>query len=95
MLYLQFIVILLNIHFFQLLRVQLNSSDHIRSINLLVVLKNKPVFMSSSLYSLHGYVGQADFTKGRLIDKLCHSEFVLTYEDKDADWMLVGDVPWK
>ena len=22
------------------------------------------------------------------------SEFVLTYEDKDGDWMLVGDVPW-
>ncbi|XP_052211485.1 auxin-responsive protein IAA13-like [Diospyros lotus] len=23
------------------------------------------------------------------------SEFVLTYEDKDSDWMLVGDVPWR
>ncbi|KAK4800099.1 hypothetical protein SAY86_025464 [Trapa natans] len=23
------------------------------------------------------------------------SEFVPTYEDKDGDWMLVGDVPWK
>ncbi|KAK1290548.1 Auxin-responsive protein IAA11 [Acorus calamus] len=22
------------------------------------------------------------------------SEFVLTYEDRDGDWMLVGDVPW-
>lgn len=22
------------------------------------------------------------------------SDFVLTYEDKDNDWMLVGDVPW-
>ncbi|KAI3741998.1 hypothetical protein L1987_59677 [Smallanthus sonchifolius] len=22
-------------------------------------------------------------------------EFVLTYEDKDGDWMLVGDVPWQ
>ncbi|RWW05817.1 hypothetical protein BHE74_00019635 [Ensete ventricosum] len=22
------------------------------------------------------------------------SEFALTYEDKDGDWMLVGDVPW-
>lgn len=22
------------------------------------------------------------------------SELVLTYEDKDGDWMLVGDVPW-
>ncbi|MBA0704499.1 hypothetical protein Golax_016753 [Gossypium laxum] len=23
------------------------------------------------------------------------SDFVLTYEDKEGDWMLVGDVPWK
>ncbi|KAM1932761.1 hypothetical protein ACFX15_017159 [Malus domestica] len=22
-------------------------------------------------------------------------QYVLTYEDKDGDWMLVGDVPWK
>lgn len=22
------------------------------------------------------------------------SEFVLTYKDRDGDWMLVGDVPW-
>lgn len=22
------------------------------------------------------------------------AEFVLTYEDKEGDWMLVGDVPW-
>ncbi|KAL9264903.1 Auxin-responsive protein IAA27-like protein [Drosera capensis] len=24
-----------------------------------------------------------------------NSDYVLTYEDKDGDWMLVGDVPWK
>ncbi|KAL3531185.1 hypothetical protein ACH5RR_010507 [Cinchona calisaya] len=29
----------------------------------------------------------------RLLDET--SEFVLTYEDKDGDWMLVGDVPWE
>lgn len=23
------------------------------------------------------------------------SDFVLTYEDKDGDWMLVGDVPFR
>lgn len=22
-------------------------------------------------------------------------EYVPTYEDKDGDWMMVGDVPWK
>lgn len=29
----------------------------------------------------------------KLLDGL--SEFVLTYEDKEGDWMLVGDVPWR
>ena len=24
-----------------------------------------------------------------------YNQYVLTYEDKDNDWMLVGDVPWK
>ena len=28
----------------------------------------------------------------KLLDGSC--EFALTYEDKDGDWMLVGDVPW-
>ncbi|XP_060180670.1 auxin-responsive protein IAA13-like [Lycium barbarum] len=32
-------------------------------------------------------------SSSRLIDG--SSEFVLTYEDKDGDWMLVGDVPWE
>ncbi|XP_073155854.1 auxin-responsive protein IAA13-like [Henckelia pumila] len=30
---------------------------------------------------------------GKLLDD--SSEFVLIYEDKEGDWMLVGDVPWK
>ena len=28
-------------------------------------------------------------------DFLHGSEYVLTCEDKDGDWMLVGDVPWE
>ncbi|CAN1825730.1 Auxin-responsive protein IAA8, partial [Linum perenne] len=32
--------------------------------------------------------------ESKLKDLLHGSEFVLTYEDKDGDWMLVGDVPW-
>jgi auxin-responsive protein IAA len=29
------------------------------------------------------------------VDALKDQEYVLTYEDKDADWMLVGDLPWE
>ncbi|XP_042027963.1 auxin-responsive protein IAA9-like [Salvia splendens] len=34
-------------------------------------------------------------TESKLRDLLHGSEYVLTYEDKDGDWMLVGDVPWE
>jgi len=43
----------------------------------------------------HGAAGQDEFEQGQLADNLQRSEYVLTYEDKDGDWMLVGDVPWK
>ncbi|KAI3671552.1 hypothetical protein L1987_87291 [Smallanthus sonchifolius] len=31
----------------------------------------------------------------KLVDPVNGMEYVPTYEDKDGDWMLVGDVPWK
>ncbi|CAA3003229.1 auxin-induced AUX28-like [Olea europaea subsp. europaea] len=40
--------------------------------------------------------GMMDFmNESTLMDLLNGSDFVPTYEDKDGDWMLVGDVPWK
>lgn len=29
------------------------------------------------------------------MDPINGVEYLPTYEDKDGDWMLVGDVPWK
>ncbi|KAJ3694167.1 hypothetical protein LUZ60_009647 [Juncus effusus] len=31
----------------------------------------------------------------KLVDPVHGTEYTPTYEDKDNDWMLVGDVPWK
>ncbi|XP_031259958.1 auxin-responsive protein IAA17-like [Pistacia vera] len=31
----------------------------------------------------------------KIMDNVNGMEYVPTYEDKDGDWMLVGDVPWK
>ncbi|KAF3781582.1 Auxin-responsive protein [Nymphaea thermarum] len=33
-------------------------------------------------------------SESKLMDFLHGSEYVITYEDKDGDWMLIGDVPW-
>lgn len=43
----------------------------------------------------HGLAGQERLSESHLKDLLHGSEYVLTYEDKDGDWMLVGDVPWE
>lgn len=43
----------------------------------------------------HGILGREMLNETKLKDLLHGSEYVLTYEDKDGDWMLVGDVPWE
>ncbi|GJN38740.1 hypothetical protein PR202_gb27809 [Eleusine coracana subsp. coracana] len=39
--------------------------------------------------------GAEDGVLARLVDSATGAEYVPTYEDKDGDWMLVGDVPFK
>ncbi|XP_076946510.1 auxin-responsive protein IAA14-like [Bidens hawaiensis] len=46
---------------------------------------------SSFTLGQHGTHGSSE---SPLMDLLKGSEYVLTYEDKDGDLMLVGDVPW-
>lgn len=44
----------------------------------------------------YGSQGMIDFmNESKLMDLLNSSEYVPSYEDKDGDWMLVGDVPWQ
>lgn len=42
-----------------------------------------------------GMNGRDFMNESKLMDLLHGSEYVPTYEDKDGDWMLVGDVPWE
>ncbi|MCD7445790.1 auxin-responsive protein [Datura stramonium] len=46
-------------------------------------------------YGSHGALGKEMLNESKLKDLLHGSEYVLCYEDKDGDWMLVGDVPWE
>ncbi|XP_039053493.1 auxin-responsive protein IAA9-like [Hibiscus syriacus] len=43
----------------------------------------------------HGAAGKEILSQSKLKDLLHVSEYVLTYKDKDGDWMLVGDVTWE
>ncbi|KAK4267427.1 hypothetical protein QN277_024210 [Acacia crassicarpa] len=42
-----------------------------------------------------GFPGKDGLSESSLRDLLHVSVHVVTYEDKDGDWMLVGDVPWE
>ncbi|KAJ6796630.1 auxin-responsive protein IAA30-like [Iris pallida] len=42
-----------------------------------------------------GMIARDFMNESKLMDLLNGSEYVPTYEDKDGDWMLVGDVPWE
>ncbi|CAN0920387.1 Auxin-responsive protein IAA16 [Linum grandiflorum] len=54
------------------------------------------MFSSFTTIGNCGPNGIKDFSsESKLVDLLNSSEYVPTYEDKDGDWMLVGDVPWK
>ena len=43
----------------------------------------------------NGKSGREGLSDCRLMDHKNGTELVLTYKDKDGDWMLVGDVPWR
>ncbi|XP_074590108.1 auxin-responsive protein IAA16-like [Curcuma longa] len=42
-----------------------------------------------------GMSGKDFINESKVMNLLNRSEYVPTYEDKDGDWMLVGDVPWE
>jgi auxin-responsive protein IAA len=47
------------------------------------------------LFWLDARAGKFADDERKLVDAVNGTEYVPTYEDKDGDWMLVGDVPWK
>ncbi|XWS14866.1 hypothetical protein CRYUN_Cryun35bG0045500 [Craigia yunnanensis] len=85
-------------------KVSMNGAPYLRKVD----LKNYSKYqeLSSALekmfscftigqYGSHGTLGRELLSESKLKDLLHGSEYVLTYEDKDGDWMLVGDVPWE
>jgi auxin-responsive protein IAA len=53
---------------------------HVQLYVALIILMMKSVTMPGEYSEREGYKG---------------SEYAPTYEDKDGDWMLIGDVPWE
>ncbi|RDY08804.1 Auxin-responsive protein IAA9 [Mucuna pruriens] len=80
-------------------KVSMDGAPYLRKVD----LKNYSAYteLSSALENMFscftiGPCGSHGNLGGEMLKDLLHgSEYVLTYEDKDGDWMLVGDVPWE
>ncbi|KAJ3692252.1 hypothetical protein LUZ60_012602 [Juncus effusus] len=75
------------------IKVSMDGAPYLRKVDLKTYKNYKD--LSTALEKMFsGFTSGQGETEGKS-DILNGSEFVLTYEDKDGDWMLVGDVPWE
>ncbi|KAJ1431592.1 PB1 domain [Sesbania bispinosa] len=85
-----------------LVKVSMDGAPYLRKVDLKIYKSYQELsdallkmFRSFTMEGNYGDQGMIDFmNESKLVDLLNSSEFVPTYEDKDGDWMLVGDVPW-
>ncbi|XP_047335248.1 auxin-responsive protein IAA7-like [Impatiens glandulifera] len=83
-------------------KVSMDGAPYLRKVDLKMYTSYKELsdalakMFSSFTMDNYGSQGMIDFmNESKLMDLLNSSEYVPTYEDKDGDWMLVGDVPWE
>ncbi|GAB2279250.1 hypothetical protein Dimus_013896, partial [Dionaea muscipula] len=80
-------------------KVSMDGAPYLRKVDLRIYSSYQE--LSSGLQKMfscfklgHCASNEAFGSEKNFTDLLHGSEFVLTFEDKDGDWMLVGDVPW-
>ncbi|KAJ8458954.1 hypothetical protein OPV22_031880 [Ensete ventricosum] len=87
-----------------LVKVSMDGAPYLRKVDLKTHRSYQELFMAlqkmfSSFttgdYGSQGMSGREFMNERKVKDVLHGSEYVPTYEDKDGDWMLVGDVPWE
>ncbi|XP_057856634.1 auxin-responsive protein IAA13-like [Cryptomeria japonica] len=71
-------------------KVDLNAQDKYNSLPLTVedMFQHKSFYFKNTVKDKH-----SNSTHWRLLDSA--SDYLLTYVDKDGDWMLLGDAPWE
>uniref|UniRef100_A0A6V7QQG5 Auxin-responsive protein n=1 Tax=Ananas comosus var. bracteatus TaxID=296719 RepID=A0A6V7QQG5_ANACO len=87
-----------------LVKVSMDGAPYLRKVDLNIyksyqelsaALEKMFSSFTSGNCSSQGINGRDFMNENKLMDLLNGSEYVPTYEDKDGDWMLVGDVPWE
>ncbi|CAI9785709.1 unnamed protein product [Fraxinus pennsylvanica] len=77
-------------------KVSMDGAPYLRKVDLKIYTSYQELFDALGKMFSSFTIGMMDFMNGsKLIDHLNDSDYFPTYEDKDGDWMLVGDVPWK
>ncbi|KAL6894635.1 hypothetical protein ACP4OV_008733 [Aristida adscensionis] len=84
-----------------LVKVSVDGAPYLRKVDLRLYTSYQELsialdkMFSSFTIGRCGSQGMKGMNESKLADMLSGSEYVPTYEDKDGDWMLVGDVPWE
>ncbi|OVA16613.1 AUX/IAA protein [Macleaya cordata] len=81
-----------------------NNNNNEPTLYVKVYMEGIPIGRKLDIFTVHGYDGLlrtlAHMFKTTILlhsdhqDHHHHHHHVLTYEDKEGDWMMVGDVPW-
>ncbi|KAG6529528.1 hypothetical protein ZIOFF_011736 [Zingiber officinale] len=87
------------------MKVSLDGAPYLRKVDLkmyksyqelsMALQKMFGSFTNNGNCGSQGMSGRDFINENKVMNLLNGSEYVPTYEDKDGDWMLVGDVPWE
>ncbi|KAK8698455.1 hypothetical protein V6N13_114573 [Hibiscus sabdariffa] len=79
---------------FKYVKVGMDGAPYLRKVNLQGYSNYQDLFQDlNNLFNCSTIGANGEENKHMIGVK--RMEYVTTYEDKDSDWMLVGDVPWK
>ncbi|WRX33182.1 AUX/IAA domain - like 10 [Theobroma cacao] len=76
-------------------KVAVDGAPYLRKVNLGVYSNYHDLMKDLENLFTCCIIRKADREESKVMDAVKGMEYVPTYEDKDGDWMLVGDVPWK
>lgn len=76
-------------------KVSMDGAPYLRKVDLKMYNSYKDLSIAlKKMFSTFTTSGN-NMNEGKLVDPVSGADVVTTYEDKDSDWMLVGDVPWE
>ncbi|EER90896.1 hypothetical protein BDA96_01G099000 [Sorghum bicolor] len=76
-------------------KVSMDGAPYLRKVDLKMYNSYKDLSIAlKKMFSTFTTSGN-NMNEGKLVDPVSGADVVTTYEDKDGDWMLVGDVPWE